>query len=397
MGQQQSRPVFDALLAKTHVQHALIQPDGVHNDAPTALATVVFLRGTPDQLNAVYESEITELRAWAPSPLSITDVDNRTRFLGDIRFQRAYMTYFSMEIAKFGGSSKALAMSHLLTGTKPLIYGLFAGLGRPLVFFSDAVELQTAIMVMQSLSLSAVDWADPIYEILTHPQLMMPAREVLSPEQIIGRVSYDGRLSGVMKSGPGFHQVSHIFSNAVAKAAVLEYVHQLDCRDPAQLGEQLSSLSMLLLCGTHKVGRPAFDFYLSCVPIWVNSLRVLLDSFQEERHRLLLTRGVWLLIVLCYITQLRPVVDPSLLQSGALPQEDCSWESIHADFRQRGILEGRYQDLQLLRAVRSFWELGKHYDRDGARYPKVAWKLITQWQSWTGLGGDREGSLNIRL
>jgi hypothetical protein len=35
MGQQISRTVFDGLLAKTHVQHALIQPDGRHNDVPT--------------------------------------------------------------------------------------------------------------------------------------------------------------------------------------------------------------------------------------------------------------------------------------------------------------------------------------------------------------------------
>jgi len=35
MGQYISRTGFDSLLAKTHVQHALIQPDGRHNDVPT--------------------------------------------------------------------------------------------------------------------------------------------------------------------------------------------------------------------------------------------------------------------------------------------------------------------------------------------------------------------------
>lgn len=35
MGQQNSRPVFDSKLTKSHVEHALIQQDGRHNDIPT--------------------------------------------------------------------------------------------------------------------------------------------------------------------------------------------------------------------------------------------------------------------------------------------------------------------------------------------------------------------------
>jgi hypothetical protein len=34
MAHQGSRAAFDSLLAKAHVQHALLQPDGSHNDIP---------------------------------------------------------------------------------------------------------------------------------------------------------------------------------------------------------------------------------------------------------------------------------------------------------------------------------------------------------------------------
>lgn len=40
MGQQASRSAFDSLLTRTHVQHALIQPDGRHNDVPTVCSHV---------------------------------------------------------------------------------------------------------------------------------------------------------------------------------------------------------------------------------------------------------------------------------------------------------------------------------------------------------------------
>jgi hypothetical protein len=43
-------------------------------------------------------------------------------------------------------------------------------------------------------------------------------------------------------------------------------------------------------------------------------------------------------------------------------------------------------------------ELSKVYGAvHGRLYIHAAWKLAKQWQGWTGLGGDREAMLNIRL
>ncbi|KAK0625331.1 hypothetical protein B0T17DRAFT_270311 [Bombardia bombarda] len=394
MGQHESRAVFDSLLAKTHVEHALLQPDGRHNDIPMALVTLLSIDGSPIQLQAVYESEKTGLGSWRPSPESITDEAGKTQFLGDVRFQRAYMTYFSMENGRFMGNSKALAMSHLLTGPKPLIYGLFGGLGIPMVFLGDGIELQSAILVVESLTLTAVDWTSQIHDLLTHPQLARLADELLPPEEIIGRVSYDGRLSGLMKSGPGYHEVSNIFLNQSARAAVLDYVHKLDCRDIAVVLQQLSDLSVLMLCATHKAGMPAFDFYLGHLPALVTSLRVLVETFLEEGHKMILVRGVWLLMVLAYITQLRPVVNRALVDSVELPEGGNVWLTMMSEFR-----EERDSDLWLLRALRSLWELGKASSSDmgDSLYGKAAWKLVSEWQRWTGLGGEKEETLNIRL
>ncbi|KAK0611590.1 hypothetical protein B0T14DRAFT_441322 [Immersiella caudata] len=354
MGQQISRTVFDGLLAKTHVQHALIQPNGRHNDLPTI------------------------------------------RFLGDVRFQRAYMSYFSMELTRFSGSPKALAFSHLLAGDKPLISGLFAGLGRPLVFLGDAMELHSPILLVQSLALCAVDWMDPIHDILTHLGQGAQASGFLSPEQILNRVAYDGRLSGIMKSGPGFQGISQVFASPGAKAAVLDYVRQLDCRDAEAIVDQLCALSPIVLCGSHRPGYPAFDFYLSWVPSWVNSLRVLLPSLDDDADKITLLRGVWLLIILAYVTQLRPVLDASLIFSDEA-LGDCTWEKVLAEFREQGISGGKYKDLQLLRTLRSLWSLGRGHDGDRQLNLRAACKIVREWKGWTGLGADREETLNIRL
>ncbi|KAK0721415.1 hypothetical protein B0T21DRAFT_386287 [Apiosordaria backusii] len=241
MGQQTSRPVFDSKLTKTHVEHALIQQDGRHNDIPTTASTPGLL----------------------PQEAVIVDEETKTRLLGDKRFQRAFMTYFSLLNNQYNSNSTALALSQLFSGSKPLVYGLFASLGLPLTFLSDGIELRSAILVAQSLTISAVDWQDPIFDLLTSSQLARPASELLSPEELLRRVAYDGRFSGVMKSGPGYHNITQIFANAGARAAVVEYIQQLDCRNLSLLLPQLASLSVLLLTATHKPTQPAFDFYLA--------------------------------------------------------------------------------------------------------------------------------------
>jgi hypothetical protein len=358
----------------------------------------------------------SDLAPWEPSPRSISDEETRSRFLGDARyrdlmmtfldchltvsrFQRAFMTYFSMENGRFAGNSKALAVYHFFTGDRPLICGLFSGVGRPLTLLSDGIELRATIMVMESLTLSAVDWMEPIYELLTHPQLAVPLGEYLSPEDIINRVGYDGRFSGVMRAGPGFHGVAHIFSNPSAKAAVSEYMRCLDTSNCPLLLQQLSALSVLLSTAAHKPDQLAFDLYLSRLPTCVNSARAILENWvEEESHKALLVRGLFLLIMLTYITQLRPVVDGRLLVSKELAEEKRGWETIYKKARRQGTVEGTYGKTELLRELRSLMELSTAYSvAHGRLYFHAAWKLVRHWKGWTGLGIDREAMLNIRL
>lgn len=357
-----------------------------------------------------------DLAPWEPSPRSISDEEAKSRFLGDgrygtpsvafaelsltsSRFQRAFMTYFSMENGRFAGNSKTLTIYHFFTGDRPLICGLFAGVGRPLTLLSDGIELRATIMVMESLTLSAVDWMEPMFELLTHPQLELPPGEYLSPEDLIGRVGYDGRFSGVMRAGPGFHGLAHVVSNSNARAAIPEYIRCLDMSNIPLLLQQLSALSVLLSTATHKPDQVAFDLYLSRLPACVNSTRVILESWVvEESHKVLLVRGLFLLIMLTYITQLRPVVDGRLLVSKELAEENRGWETIYKKAKRQGTVEGTYGKLEFLRELRSLRELSKAYSAaHGRLYIHAAWKLVGHWKGWTGLGIDREVMLNIRL
>lgn len=308
------------------------------------------------------------------------------------------MDYFSMQYGQARGSSFALALSQLFHGEKPLVYGLFAGQGAALLSLSDAHELQNPILLVQSLVLASMDWNESVHELLRHPELERPPEAPLTPEAILARIAYDGRFSGVMKRGPGSQQAGLLLENPGARMAIVDYVGQLDVTDISRVVEQLASLSVTLLCGAHKPGRPAFDFSLGLTPTLVQSLHVVLENTEGPAQRLLLVRGVWLFMVLAYITQLRPVLDRRLISDVVVHDAESSWMSVFAEFGQQdGRVQGKYLDAHLLRALRSIGTFGLVYTKDELFYNKAAWKLRCEWQRWTGFGAAREETLNIRL
>ncbi|KAK3689805.1 hypothetical protein B0T22DRAFT_179298 [Podospora appendiculata] len=405
-----SRSDFNRLLFKAHISKALLQPHlpTGHNELHTALATLEHLRASPGQLESAYESVIRDLRGKTISP-GLIDRTNKDRLLGHQNYETAYMTYYMMQANLLPVAWKDRAVILLLEGPKPLIYGLFGGHGRPLIYLSDAIELANPIMLSQSLTLASLNYSAEIHEILTNPVLEEQHNDPQDPGFIIDRVSFDGRFSGVMRSGPGFHDVDNIFALRLAKDAIIDYVHQLDVRDPNRLVRQLSELSSTMLSATHKPNQPAFDYHLGRLPTLINSVRVLLPGLEDPAHKTILLRGFWLVMLLTYITQLRPVIDPALSHRMLTVDE---METTLATVRQAlaGARE-RWADMDFLRALRSLWELSEaergrlgtsnemelYLQTSSELYLRAALKLIDHWEKWTGRGEQGEETLNIRI
>lgn len=213
---------------------------------------------------------------------------------------------------------------------------------------------------------------------------------------ILHRIAHDGRFS-LKLPGPGFRHAPAVLSSAAAREAVIDYLHQLDMRNVPELLDDMSRLSVLMLCGAHKMGSPAFDLHLSWTPSLVYSLRVLLHECREQHHSLLI-RGTWLLLILSYITQLRPRLDESLVLPCPAAEHQFSWDALLQPFYLRSeTLDGRYSDWYFLRVLRSLRSLNQFSRAEDSLYLCAAWKLDSQWQGWAGMGIPGEPSLNIRL
>ncbi len=93
MGQAESRAVFDNLITRNHVEHALALRDEQHNLVPMALATVVLLDGSPAQLRQVYYGMLGDLEPWTIAPETIADLGQRQQHLGDVRCVGSFNPY----------------------------------------------------------------------------------------------------------------------------------------------------------------------------------------------------------------------------------------------------------------------------------------------------------------
>lgn len=116
------------LLKANHVNYSVIYHQGeFHNHMPHLLGSAYLLGADIEHLQDIYDEESQELEEWQDSPAEVTEDDWR-KFLGDSRYQRAYVDFFEDELAlKFDYNWKRVVEEYLFQGKEPLIYGVIGG------------------------------------------------------------------------------------------------------------------------------------------------------------------------------------------------------------------------------------------------------------------------------
>jgi len=116
------------LLKANHINHAVFYNNlRYHNHMPHILGSAYLLGAETDQLHHIYDNLAKELVPWEDSPGEVTDTDWRD-FLGDRRYQRAYVDFFEDELAlKYNYNWKRVAEEYLFDGKNPLINCVITG------------------------------------------------------------------------------------------------------------------------------------------------------------------------------------------------------------------------------------------------------------------------------
>lgn len=116
------------LLKANHVNYSIIYHNlQFDNHNGHILCSAYLLGANEEQLRAIYEKEIESLEPWTESPCEVTEED-WTEYLGDRRFQRAYVDFFEDQLVMgFSYDWKKLLEHYMFHGRNRLVYGLFGG------------------------------------------------------------------------------------------------------------------------------------------------------------------------------------------------------------------------------------------------------------------------------
>jgi cell cycle checkpoint protein len=116
------------LLKANHANYAILFNNlRFDNHNVHILSSAYLLGANENQLHDIYNDEIQDLVPWEPSPSELIDEDWRD-FLGDKRYQRAFLDYFEDKLAmEFAYDWKQELQHFLFSGDEPLFHGLIGG------------------------------------------------------------------------------------------------------------------------------------------------------------------------------------------------------------------------------------------------------------------------------
>jgi Questin oxidase-like len=116
------------LLRANHANHSIIYHNlQFDNHTPHILCSAYAFGANPSQLHHIYDEESKSLEPWKESPHEVAQDDWRY-FLGDKRFQRAFVDFFEDALAmKFAYNWKNTVAEYMFNGDEPLVNGLIGG------------------------------------------------------------------------------------------------------------------------------------------------------------------------------------------------------------------------------------------------------------------------------
>ena len=372
------------LIRANHVNHAAIYHNlQYHNHMPHLLGSAYLFGADVDHLQKIYDEESKELEDWQDSPAEISEQDWRD-FLGDKRFQRAYVDFFEDELAlKFGYDHKRVMEEYLFSGKEPLINGVVAGLGHPLIHLGYAYELSSKEIAMEALAMASCAY-NFMHKYLDSPKYTYtPTYTTTSPLEILQNIHNDVRFDGLFKSKGG-NNIDLLFQDH--ESLILEHWNAWSITDPLTQFRDSQDAAIAVLIKTVEPGTHAYDFFLVHILTTSHAVRILIPLIPKRFH-ISLVRQWWLLTLSVYIAQLRPKISEDI-EEPVKPGK--SWTYVE----QQAIHGPWSTDSHFVKALRAIREAAFTWGDVHERYLSAAVTLVDDFQGWTGFGSlqgeDRE-------
>ncbi|KAL8645184.1 MAG: hypothetical protein Q9226_007415 [Calogaya cf. arnoldii] len=364
------------LLRLNHVNNSIIYHDlEFHNHTAHILGSAYLFNAEPDHLNNIYNDESKELEPWKDSPNEVSTYDWRD-YLGDARYQRAYVDFFEDELVLNGYDWRKVLVTYLFKGKEPLINNLVSGLGHPLIHLGYAYELSSRDLAMEALGMAATSY-NHLHKYLDDPSYTKPSSNPSkSPLELLCRLQKDNRFEGVL-SDPGPDNLEPLFQDH--EAIMLEYWNAWQISDPTQDFKASQMAAAALLVASRKPGGAPYDFFLVHVLTTSHAVRILLPLLPPKYH-IPLVRQWWLLTLSVYIAQLRPEILLSSVSDFDLKGRDWEWVNKQA-------IEAKHaMDAHFVKGLRAMKTAAETWGDDDRFYSKAAVRFGQEFDGWGGFG-----------
>ncbi|KKP04915.1 MGS207 protein [Trichoderma harzianum] len=386
--------VLCRLIEDNHNQNRLLYKKVLHNHVQHGLIAAYCLGSSGAQLRELFSEEIKELEPREESKREkITTELGLDELLGHKENELDFMKYFEQQRSNSGVHVQEALQYWILEREKGFLPAFIGGYAHPLIMFADAVELGSSMLAFDALALTAIDW-NPLTTLVT---MSLPLPETCSNSllEILDKIRNDSSFEHVVPS-PGIQHIAEILHNGPATTAIIKYLsigneYILRPEFNLQATREMVEVAIYLLMCTHVPGAPAFDFYLNHNLTFVNCLRILLPVFEDADAKKTLLRIYWLLTILAFVTQGRPVVNTELIQSRDARPSTAEWEKIKNNaLNPMGISNPkRIFDAHFLKAVHIMHTFGLVMGED--MEPLIlaaAQKFVGEFNNWTGFGAS---------
>ncbi|KAK4231040.1 cell cycle checkpoint protein RAD17 [Podospora fimiseda] len=368
------------LLKANHINHSIIYHNlQFDNHMSHILCSAYVLGADSKQLYHIYDEEAKQLEPWKDSPSELLDEDWRD-FLGDKRYQRAFVDFFEDALAmKHAYNWRGVVEEYMFKGDEPLINCLIGGLGHPLIQLGYAYEFDSREMAIEALALSASQY-NYLHKYTDDPAYTEKAPfSSTSPTELLNKLASDTRFDKLFKS-PGFQNIDPLFEKH--ESLVLEYWNAWEIRsDPVKQFQESQEAAVALLVATVAPGTHAYNFFLCHVLTTSHAARILFP-FLPPKYHIPLVRQWWLLTLAVYIAVLRPKIDPDFVPGDL---KGKGWKYV-----QDKALTGPWNtDAHYVKAIRSIQEMSKTWGDVHERYLAAAVRFaddfsgsLTQQATW---------------
>ncbi|CAM1506809.1 Fc.00g064500.m01.CDS01 [Cosmosporella sp. VM-42] len=360
------------LLKANHANYSIVYHDLQYdNHNPHVLSSAYLLGANEVQLHEIYDKQIQELESWEPSPAEVVE-DEWREYLGDRRFQRAYVDFFEDKLAmKFNYNWKRQVEHFLFEGKKPLFHGLIGGLGHPLIHLGYAYEMDIKELSIEALGLACVQYNFLAKYLDSKSYTKRPAFTSGSPLQLLIKLANDERFNKI--KNPSLDNLESIFEEL--NDLVMEYWNAWEIDDPLKQFELSQEAAVALLVATVRPGTHAYNFLLVHLLTTSHAVRILLPFFPPEHH-ITLVREWWLLVLAIFIIKERPQPDPDNVGRDL---QGKNWKYVE----DKALNSPWAKDSHYVKAIRAMREASRTWGDVHSRYLSAAVTFVDNFNGWT--------------